>query len=199
MSIISNTIGVFPLPICLLPNGITRLQIFEPCYLRLVSEAMKGAGFALTHFNKNSPYQSSTRGVLVEIIDFDRLSNQMLVIDIKAKSMIKLDNFQQEPDGLRRAQYHFEPHWSETCRDIHLITTTRLISIVHDLIAHHDELSRYYPVPPKNDSAWICARLLEILPLSFEKKEQLIFEQSFEQVLAFLHMLIAGEDRNTNV
>ena len=62
-------LALFPLSVFLLPDGITRLRIFEPRYKRLVSQAMSsGEGFGLCLPKEaNSLYNIGTR---VEIYNF---------------------------------------------------------------------------------------------------------------------------------
>ena len=59
-------LGVFPLPIILFPNGITRLRIFEPRYVRLVKQAAAGDGFALSVYMPNTEFNSSKIAAWVE-------------------------------------------------------------------------------------------------------------------------------------
>jgi len=45
MKKITVTLPIFPLPVFLLPGGVTKLRIFEPRYLKMVSTASSGQGF----------------------------------------------------------------------------------------------------------------------------------------------------------
>ena len=199
MSVSSNKIGVFPLPMCLLPQGITRLRIFEPRYKRLVSEAAQGKGFALSSFDETMPFQSTTNATLVKIVDFSQLPDGLLAIDIQAQNVILLSDFEEENDGLKRANLAFQEHWSSTPT---LISSSSILNApqfkiitdtLHDAISHDAGLTTFYPTPDYQDLTWVCARFIELLPLSYKKKQSLIYEQSFEQVQEFLHTVITGE------
>ncbi len=64
-------LGLFPLPLFLLPGGITKLRIFEPRYVRLVKESMannQGFVLAMKEGDELCPY-----GTHVDIIDFETL------------------------------------------------------------------------------------------------------------------------------
>jgi len=194
----SEKIGVFPLTVCLLPQGITRLRIFEPRYKRLVSEAAQGKGFALSSFDETMPYQSSNNATLVEIIDFSQLPDGLLAIDIQAKSIISLSDFEEEFDGLRRANVTHHHHWSshDVLQTSLILQDTQIKLIIETLshvIALNEGLSTFYPKPDYQDISWVCARFIELLPLSYKKKQSLIYEQSFEQVQEFLHTVMTGE------
>jgi Lon protease-like protein len=196
MSPSPTNIGVFPLPICLLPQGITRLRIFEPRYKRLVSEAAQGKGFALSSFDETMPFQSSIDATLVDIVDFSQLPDGLVAIDIKANNLITLTDFKEEHDGLRRANFSIQDHWSTHpgltptlhASQIRIITQT----LIH-IITHDEGLTAFYPQPHYDDLTWVCARFIELLPLSYKKKQSLIYQQSFEQVQDFLHTVVTGE------
>ena len=196
MSLSTTNIGVFPLPICLLPHGITRLRIFEPRYKRLVSEAAQGKGFALSSFDETMPFQSSTNASLVDIVDFSQLPDGLLAIDIKANNLVTLTDFTEEYDGLRRANFLIQDHWSNhsvlnstlNSSQVSIITQTLI-----DAITHEESLKTFYSQPPYDDFSWVCARFIELLPLSYKKKQSLIYQQSFEQVQEFLHTVVTGE------
>lgn len=196
MSPNSTNIGVFPLPICLLPQGITRLRIFESRYKRLISEAAQGKGFALSSFDETMPFQSSIEACLVEIVDFSQLPDGLLGIDIKAKNLITLTDFTEEYDGLRRANFSIQDHWSSHCEsnNTHNSSQSGIITqTLSDAIAHDETLTYFYPQPCYDDPTWVSARFIELLPLSYKKKQSLIYQQSFEEVQNFLHTVITGE------
>lgn len=190
-----HAIGVFPLPICLLPNGVTRLRIFEQRYIRLVSEASRGDGFVMSLFDQSMPFNSSDYGVWVEIIDFETLSDGLLSIKVLAKSLVKLTEFSQDNDKLHRANMKTISHWSQqqTLMGYEQHVTADLAHALKKIFDNHQELTSYYPAPCYQDIAWVCARFIEILPLSFSKKHQLIFVQNFEQCQNFLHTVISGD------
>ena len=69
-----NTLNlpIFPLPVFLLPNGITRLRIFEPKYLKMIKIATKGQGFVITPNYKETNSSDVIWGSQVEVINFDQ-------------------------------------------------------------------------------------------------------------------------------
>lgn len=194
MLLTPTTIGVFPLPICLLPQGVTRLTIFEPRYQRLVSDALKNDGFALSCLDDEKPFQSSSTAALVDIIDFSKMSDGTLTIDIKARKLANLSQFHVEEDGLRRAEYEVIDHWSDMPMVNFPSNALILAHTLSSIIDCNKPLQSLYPNPLYHDLSWICARYIELLPISLSQKKQLIFEQSFEQLQVFLHTVITGKN-----
>lgn len=197
MSNTQQSIGVFPLPVCILPGGITQLRIFEPRYIRLVSEAAQRGGFVMSVFDKSLDFESSTYGTLVEIIDFEQRADGLLGIKVRGISLVSLSEFSQDDDKLHRASMNEIEHWSGAVlaenAAVQQQETTQLASMLEKLITNNSELASYYTSTHYHSAEWVCARYIELLPLSPSKKQQLIFEQTFEQCQNFLHTIIKGE------
>lgn len=190
MSIQTVSIPVFPLPVCIMVGGITELRIFEARYVRLVSEASSGCGFVISHYDAERSLSSSEYGTLVDIIDFKTLDDGLLCITVKGRTMVKLSLLSQDDDGLHRAQVTQIAHWSqyyEQCYD------EELAQPLQNLINHHDELKRNFPQGDYQDLAWVCARYVELLPLSNSKKQQLMFSLNLQQCQQFIKTIIKGE------
>jgi len=190
MSIQIASIPVFPLPVCIMVGGITELRIFEARYVRLVSEASSGHGFVISHYDSNMPHTSSEYGTYVDIIDFKTLDNGLLSITVKGRVMVSLSQFTQDDDGLHRAQVTEIAHWSQYCENSY---DEELAQPLQNLINHHDELKRNFPQGDYQNLAWVCARYVELLPLSSSKKQQLMFSQNLQQCQRFIKTLIKGE------
>ena len=179
-------LGVFPLPIFLLPGGITRLRIFEPRYIRLITEAAAGDGFALSVYQPDRPYQSYPIAAHVEIVDFATLDDGLLGVTVKALQLVKLADFEVEDDGLRKAQIVPLSHWPQqeiTPLNPHFATT------LHELFDSQAELAAHYQSLDYEDPAWVCGRFLEILPLPMEKKLAFYHPASFPQACELLKIV----------
>ena len=59
---------IFPLSIFLLPEGVTRLRIFEARYLKMVSMAMKNNGFVVLPIANEEQVEDELTGSWVEIL-----------------------------------------------------------------------------------------------------------------------------------
>lgn len=90
MNNVNPTLPIFPLPVFLLPNGITRLRIFEPRYLKLVKIASTEQGFIILLQSEKPETTDITWGSWVEIINFDSGEDGVLEIDVKCKSLVKI-------------------------------------------------------------------------------------------------------------
>ncbi|MBE0366135.1 hypothetical protein PULV_b0879 [Pseudoalteromonas ulvae UL12] len=183
-------LGVFPLPIFLLPGGVTRLRIFEPRYIRLVKEAITQQGFALSTYNNEPPYNSSEHAAWVDIIDFSTLEDGLLSIDVKAKSLVSLRDFTIEKDQLKKATAKQIEHWSakENCDK-----SAALAQELESIFNANPDFSALYQQHEYDNPNWVCARFIEILPLSIQKKYEFIQPNSYGLCLDFLHTLIIGE------
>ncbi len=183
---------VFPLPLFILPGGVQRLRIFEPRYLTMVSEASRNGGFIIARYDKSLQLNVPDWGAKVDIIDFHRDEDNLLVIDVKASHLVTLEKPWKREDNLLMAQAELRQHWSDQSS---AEETSELGKALGELFARHPQLAGLYPEPAFGQIEWVCARFLEILPLSLHEKERFIVPDSFEQLKSFLHTLILGDDK----
>lgn len=180
---------VFPLPIFLLPNGVTRLRIFEPRYLKMVSIACQQNGFALCVYDHKAELNTPPWGAWVDIINFSQ-EGELLHIDIKAKSLVSLENITMDEDQLRFADCFESPHWPTQHKQPH---HAQLATKLQHVFEEYPDQGALYPEPNFDDINWVCARFLEILPLSFEKKQLFTKADSFTKADDFLKTIILGQ------
>jgi Lon protease-like protein len=185
-------LAIFPLPIVLLPGGVTRLSIFEPKYMRLVTESYQNGGFALL------PTADHSIAAWVEIIDFSTSDDGLLSIDIKAKRLIEITAVESDADGLLKGCYHELQHWPDS-NDVSNIDqndsqNSKLTSVLSAIFEEHQSLASLYPHANEQDLRWVCARFIELLPLDIKHKINFMAPESFEQCLAFLHTTINGHN-----
>jgi uncharacterized protein len=187
--------AIFPLPIFILPQGYTRLRIFEPRYLTMVKNAIKDeSGFVLCSFEHDTPLNVSAQGCLMDIIDFDQDDNGMLLIDVYATETVQISDVFENDAGLRFGVVTScnVPYWYT--EDNHAIGEHgHLQDTLHTVFSNNPELSSLYKQTQFDQLTWIVARWLELLPISIDKKQQLAFETNFENLLSFLHTVINNE------
>ena len=187
--------AIFPLPIFILPEGYTRLRIFEPRYLNMVKTALKNnTGFVLCTFEHDTPFNISAQGCLVDIIDFDQDDNDVLLIDVFASKSVQINDVYQDEEELRHGLISNckTPYWySDKNKQVgeHFLLHDALRNVFYG----NPELNLLYKTTNFNNLAWIAARWLELLPISIEKKQQLAFETNFDNLLNFLHTVINNE------
>ncbi|NTS76481.1 LON peptidase substrate-binding domain-containing protein [Catenovulum sp. SM1970] len=182
-------LAIFPLPIFLLPNGVTRLRIFEQRYIRMVKEAVQGDGFALSLYQEDNEFGTSGWATWVKIIDFETLPDGLLSIDIQGQSMMKIDEVWYEEDKLRRGNLSLIPHWSP---EVHSEDTLDICDELKRVFEHNPQYSELYREPHFESATWVCQRWLEILPIENQEKAQFIQPNSFNQAKHFLNNIILG-------
>ncbi|MCL1067903.1 LON peptidase substrate-binding domain-containing protein [Shewanella olleyana] len=177
---------LFPLSICLLPQGFTQLRIFEPRYKRLVTESLKsGEGFGLCMLNSQNELMPI--GTWVHIIDFEMLEDGLLGISIEGQHRFKVNSFEVEPDGLKRGDVSIIPDWpSRDLVDNQQYLSESLLQILEQYPTH---LSHYNKQDFDNIS-WVCQRWLEIMPITAEEKYQCINSHNHEMTQELISSII---------
>lgn len=180
-------LALFPLPICLLPEGYTQLRIFEPRYKRLVAESLKSAdGFGLCMISEdaNTFYPI---GTLVHIIDFETLADGMLGISIEGKQRFTLGESSVESDGLRRGQIRLIDNWQAAAID----DNERYLSdMLQNMLKEYPKHQQQYQAAQFDDIAWVCQRWLEILPIPTAKKYTCINSPDHHLTLDLLRTVV---------
>ncbi len=191
MKKINATLPIFPLPVFLLPGGVTKLRIFEPRYLKMVSTASSGQGFVVWLQDKNiSENESSTStpwGSWVEIINFDRGDDGILEIDVKCKSLVVIENITHDKNNLYFGDVNCIAHWSEIQVDK---VIGELSTSLASVFSENKSLNDLYPNKGLNDSHWVLARWIEILPIELNVKNDFVFSYSFKEAEAFVESVI---------
>ena len=176
-------LALFPLPVFLLPGGVTRLRVFEQRYIRLVQESAGEVGFVIAPI-KNLPAIESKAidchlnwGSWVKIIDFATGEDGLLEIDVQCEAMARIYSFEVESDNLKRADVELYNHWQESI-DVKQIQLpiNKLTQQLQTVFKVNPELSKIYPETKFDCSGWVCQRWLELLPL--KQAEQNLFAQS---------------------
>ncbi len=178
-------LAIFPLRLNLLPDGVLPLRIFEPRYIRMISEAAnRGMGLCLLGKAKEEGYSPLlTVGTRVEIIDFDLLDDGTLGVTVKGIERFKIHNISVEDDGLLAAEVTSLPAWHhEPIQPSQHV----LVEKLGQLFEEHPHYASYYPTPKWNDACWVVQRWLEVLPLAAEEKFPLMASDDYHDALNFL-------------
>lgn len=179
---------IFPLPIFLLSGGIQRLRIFEPKYLSMIATAAQGDGFVICVNKKKNHFSIADWGTHVKIIDFNMGDDDVLTIDVLAERLVNLLHVESQSDGVLVGDVITLSHWSSEFRKevVHDERQISLAQMLKTLIEAHPELNRLYQKQYYDYSYWVCARLLEIVPLTINEKEAFIQQLEFEQLTDLL-------------
>ncbi|KKD59704.1 ATP-dependent protease [Grimontia sp. AD028] len=179
-------LGLFPLPLFLLPGGVTKLRIFEPRYVRLVKESMASdSGFVLAMKDGDAICRFGTH---VKIVDFETLSDGLLGITIRGISRVALDNIGQEEDGLWIGDAEALENWDE-------IEGAGLLGEALENVfeAHPEHASQYHDEQHFDDMLWVCQRWLEILPLANNQRQWFLSQKDLEEAKQFISLLLTEE------
>lgn len=180
-------LGLFPLPLFLLPGGITKLRIFEPRYVRLVKESMAtDSGFVLAMKDGDAICRFGTH---VKIVDFETLPDGLLGITIRGTARVGLSNIGQEEDGLWVADTDILPAWQEQSE------AGMLGEALENLFeAHPEHAAQYNNEKHFDDMLWVCQRWLEVLPLANSQRQWFLAQQDLAEAKQFISLLLTDEN-----
>ncbi|HSG51679.1 MAG TPA: LON peptidase substrate-binding domain-containing protein [Rheinheimera sp.] len=182
-------LALFVLNSFILPQGKMRLRVFEPRYIRLISEASSGKrDFALAQINpyvsQHHPDRVLTLATRVLIEDFEQLDDGLLGITISGVEKVRIIKRWQEADNLQVAETESVSAWlPEPLSD----NSQPLAKQLKALFEQYPSLETLYDKPDYQDAAWVAARLLEILPMQPALKQQLALHSSAQPCIETLH------------
>ena len=178
--------ALFPLDTVLFPGSILPLQIFEQRYLNLIKDCMKQqTGFVTVLISEGKEVGATPQiyctGCYVEIIDWESLENGLLGISVQAKYRAHLSNSSVRDDGLLLAEVSaIESTLDENPA---LPKAFKPLSDTLEQLLNHPFAERYKNKVDFNNTADICYRLGELLPISNKQKQQLLETKTTEQML----------------
>tara|TARA_R110002167_G_scaffold40521_3_gene124464 strand:- start:555 stop:1124 length:570 start_codon:yes stop_codon:yes gene_type:complete len=181
---------IFPLPVFLLSQGLTRLRIFEKRYLKMVAHAMKHDGFVILAYEKAENVSDMPTGSWVEIVNFDQGDDGLLLIDVRCKCLVDINAMTQDQDKLHHGDVSVKAHWSDSGIDETADPLAQSLSKVFD---DNVELNALYPTPYFSQSSWVVARWLELLPVNIDEKRLFVESGSFSAAKEFLQSIILAE------
>ncbi len=178
--------ALFPLQTVLFPGSILPLQIFEQRYLTLIKDSMKEeTGFVTVLISEGKEVGETPQiyctGCYVEIIDWESLPNGLLGVSIQAKNRVRLSNSSVRDDGLLLAET--SPFESTLDKKFSLPTTFKPLSDTLKQLLNHPFAQQYKDTVDFNDTADICYRLGELLPINNKQKQLLLESETAEQML----------------
>jgi Lon protease-like protein len=190
--------ALFPLNTVLFPGSILPLQIFEQRYLNLVTDCMKQqTGFVVVLISEGKEVGATPQiyctGCYVEIIDWEALENGLLGISVQAKYRARLSNSSVRDDGLLLAEV--SPLDSTLDNDPVLPEAFKALSDTLRQLLNHPFAERYKGKVDFNNTADICYRLGELLPISNKEKQLLLETETTEQMLDQLALHINALQR----
>ncbi|MEO3879708.1 LON peptidase substrate-binding domain-containing protein [Rheinheimera fenheensis] len=188
-------LALFPLSSFILPGGRMRLRVFEPRYVRLVSDASAGKrDFAMAQVNPYVSQQHEDRilplATRVTIEDFEQLDDGLLGITIAGVEKVQIIKRWQEADKLNVAEVKVLDSWPSqaVAPEYHALTVQ-----LQKMLMHYPTLQQLYPDPKYTDAAWVASRYLELLPMQPALKQQLALQNSPAPCLDSLQAWLAHQ------
>jgi uncharacterized protein len=186
-------LALFPLNTVLFPGSILPLQIFEQRYLNLIKDCMKQqTGFITVLISKGKEVGAAPQiyrtGCYVEIIDWESLENGLLGISVQAKYRAHLSHSSVRDDGLLLAE--ISPIKSTLNDNPTLPEAFSPLSDTLKELLNHPFAEQYKNKIDFNNTADICYRLGELLPISNKQKQLLLETETTEQMLDLLALHI---------
>lgn len=163
----SEQLALFPLSSFLLPRGRLKLRVFEPRYIRLVTEAMsEKRDFAVATLNpfvsQSHPDRILKQVCKVKIEDFEALPDGLLGITLRGVGRYQITTRWQETDKLHVATVDALPDWHGDNLPADFVP---LADSFARLLTEYPQLAELYPAPELHDDAWLAGRWLELLPM----------------------------------
>lgn len=178
---------ILPVPVFLLSKGIVRLRIYEPRYLKMVKIATKETGFVIWGNSTESPLPNIHWGSWVEIVNFNQGKDNILEVDVKCKALVGLNDFERDNDDLLFANITPIHHWSEKPNKF---LGDEISSLLAKAIQEDILLNELYHDRQMNDSNWVIARWLELLPISMDIKSTFVFTSKLNDAKSFVESII---------
>lgn len=170
----SQELPLFPLHTVLFPGGRLPLRIFEQRYMEMAKACLKDNspfGVCLIHQGKEvgEPAVPVGVGCLARIAEWDMPQLGVLQVTARGESRFRILSQRVQPDGLVRASIELLPEGE----DVPLPEAAgRYAKLLERVIEQHPALLER---PHRLDSsAWVSARLAELLPLPLEAKQALL-------------------------
>lgn len=187
---------IFPLPIYLLPNGITQLRIFEQRYLNMVRDIKNTNGFAISYSTGKSNEMLPTWASKVEIVDFDMTDDGVLIIDVRCTHLVNIEDAQYDENKLLTATVSPKLHWSSATDVSNDVLPEVLNQPLKKIFSQNTELNSIYKETFFDDPLWVCSRWLELIPVSFQHKSHFTSPDSFDEALQFIETILTNNQDN---
>ena len=170
-----SDLPLFPLGTVLFPGGLLPLRLFEQRYLEMAKACLRdGAPFGVCLIREGAevgaPATPEPVGCLARIVHWDMQQLGVLQIVAQGVQRFRIVERRLQADGLARASVELLPDEVDAPVPDHLAACRQLLERI---AAEHGE--RIFAKPFRLDSsAWVGARLAEVLPLPGPVKQQLL-------------------------
>lgn len=184
-------VALFPLNLVLFPGGVLSLRIFEPRYLRMVSECLRAdRPFAVAAIidgpEAGGVANTAGSGTLARITDWEQLDDGLLGLVCAGEQCVALREVAVEHDQLLRASVERLPPATEQALPGDLAWMAGLLAELLERIGPPFDRLATRPVTADH----VANRLIELLPLGLGRKQALFETDDSVQRLRQLARLI---------
>jgi len=171
----AGELPLFPLGTVLFPGGPLRLRIFEPRYLDMVRQCLRGSRpfgvvLILEGLEAGAAASVATTGTSARLVDFDTLPDGLLGIDCLGEQRFRLCRCWQQADGLNLAEVDYLPDDAPCALPAELAHLGELLrEVLPQLGERYAHVTAHY-----DDAGWVGNRWAEVLPLTCAERQQLL-------------------------
>jgi Lon protease-like protein len=187
---------LFPLNTVLFPGGRLPLRIFEQRYMEMAKACLRGEapfGVCLIREGREvgTPATPHAIGCLARIVEWDMEQLGVLQISARGERRFRVLEQHVQPDGLVRAAVELLAEEG----DVDSVVPPACLPCAKLLERLIDRQPALFEPPPHplDSSAWVSARLSEILPLPLPVKQELLEIEQGSVRLERLNRLISQE------
>jgi uncharacterized protein len=190
---LSEEVALFPLHTVLFPGGRLPLRIFEQRYMEMAKTCLKDNapfGVCLIHQGKEvgEPAVPVGVGCLARIAEWDMPQLGVLQVTARGESRFRILDQRVQADGLMRASIERLPEGDDAPLPD---AAARYAKLLERVIEQHPALLE--PPHRLDSSAWVSARLAELLPLPLEAKQALLETENGRARLEKLDALVSTQ------
>jgi Lon protease-like protein len=189
----TGEIPLFPLQTVLFPGGRLPLRIFEQRYMDMAKACLRdGAPFGVCLIREGrevgQPALPEAVGCVARIVEWDMPQLGLLQVVARGERRFRIRARRLQADGLALVGADLLDEESDAPLDPQADLCARVLRRMVDAAP-----AGLVALPPRYDSsAWVSARLAELLPLSLASKQRLLEMDDARDRLEILRRLISS-------
>lgn len=183
-------VPLFPLNTVLFPGGPLPLRIFEPRYIRMVSDCVQDDSpfgvLLIRDGSETGPATTHEVGTLARITDWYQGSDGLLGVTAIGEQRFRVISSTRHDDGLNVGDIELLPDEpSMPLPDEYRAMTEILSGVLDDLGRLYEPVERHM-----DDACWVTSRFVEILPIDLEQKQACLEQSDVGKRLELVRQLL---------